>query len=120
MSEQGAIFTAGPPVVRESLGETVSKEDLGGPDVAVASGLIHNVAPDDDAALDQVRQYLSFFPRARGRTPERAGDRRARPRPELLTIIPRESRRVYDMRRVIDVSSTTATGSRSSPASARR
>ena len=26
-----SIFTAGPPVVAESLGETVSKEDLGGP-----------------------------------------------------------------------------------------
>ena len=39
-----SIFTAGPPVVFESLGETITKEDLGGPGVAIASGLIHNVA----------------------------------------------------------------------------
>src|ERR1700731_4820737 len=38
MSEQGAIFTAGPPVVKESTGEDISKEDLGGPGVALASG----------------------------------------------------------------------------------
>src|SRR5262245_25588123 len=44
MSRLGAIFTAGPPVVYESLGEEISKEDLGGPSVALASGLIHNVA----------------------------------------------------------------------------
>ena len=35
MSSQGAIFTAGPPVVKESTGEDISKEDLGGPDVAL-------------------------------------------------------------------------------------
>src|SRR5919107_2786370 len=52
MSRQGAIFTAGPPVVKESTGEEITKEDLGGPDVAVPSGLIHNVADTDEDALD--------------------------------------------------------------------
>ena len=50
MSQHGSIFTAGPPVVFESLGETITKEDLGGPSVALASGLIHNVADDDRSA----------------------------------------------------------------------
>jgi len=39
MSRQGAIFTAGPPVVKESTGEDISKEDLGGPAVAVPGGV---------------------------------------------------------------------------------
>ncbi len=43
MTNQGAIFTAGPPVVKESTGEDISKEDLGGPAVALASGVIHNL-----------------------------------------------------------------------------
>ena len=47
MSGQGAIFTAGPPVVKESIGEDITKEDLGGPGVALPCGLVHNVAPDD-------------------------------------------------------------------------
>src|ERR1700753_2897273 len=62
MSEQGAIFTAGPPVVKESTGEDISKEDLGGPSVAFPSGVIHNVADDDEAVLDDIRRYLSYFP----------------------------------------------------------
>src|SRR6185312_9912900 len=62
MSRQGAIFTAGPPVVKESTGEDISKEDLGGPSVALASGVIHNFAEDDEAVLDDIRRYLSYFP----------------------------------------------------------
>ena len=62
MTELGAIFTAGPPVVRESTGEEISKEELGGPSVAVGSGLVHNVARDDDEALALVRRYLGYFP----------------------------------------------------------
>ena len=62
MSRHASIFTAGPPVVLESMGETITKEDLGGPGVAVPSGLIHNVADDDAGALDLVRAYLRYFP----------------------------------------------------------
>ena len=62
MSAHGAIFTAGPPVVKESTGEDISKEDLGGPDVALPSGVIHNVAEDDEDVLDNIRRYLSYFP----------------------------------------------------------
>ncbi|MET0698206.1 MAG: carboxyl transferase domain-containing protein, partial [Mycobacterium sp.] len=62
LSAQGAIFTAGPPVVKEATGEEISKEELGGPKVAIASGVIHNLADDDTAVLDAVRHYLSYFP----------------------------------------------------------
>ena len=104
MSRQGAIFTAGPPVVKESTGEDIAKEDLGGPDVALPSGVIHNVADDDAAALDDVRRYLSYFPSsAWSYPPARPGDDGPRSTPELLDIIPRDNRRVYDIRRVIDV-----------------
>ncbi len=105
MTEQAAIFTAGPPVVRASTGEQVSKADLGGPAVALASGLVHNRAADDIAALRQIRRYLSYFPSSAWAYPaSRAGDERACPRatPELLDLVPAEHRRVYDMRRVID------------------
>lgn len=105
MSQQASVFTAGPPVVYESLGEQITKEDLGGPSVALASGLIHNVADDDERALDLVRTYLRYFPSsAWSYPPERAGDDLAqRPVPELLDIVPRNGRRVYDMHDVVDV-----------------
>src|ERR1700761_226332 len=106
MSEQGAIFTAGPPVVKESTGEDISKEELGGPDVALPSGVIHNVAEDDDAALHDIRRYLSYFPSsAWSYPPSRNDDATTKPRalPELTEIVSRDNRRVYDMRAVLDV-----------------
>ena len=106
MSRQGAIFTAGPPVVKESTGEDISKEDLGGPRVALASGVIHNLAEDDEGVLDDIRRYLSYFPSSAWSYPSPSpGDETCQPRPtpELLDIVPRGNRRVYDMRAVLDV-----------------
>ena len=109
MSRQGAIFTAGPPVVKESTGEDISKEDLGGPDVALPSGVIHNVAEDDEAVIADIRRYLSYFPPSAWSYPkqlvasEAGADCEPRPTPELLDIVSRDNRRVYDMRSVLDV-----------------
>jgi acetyl-CoA carboxylase carboxyltransferase component len=106
MSPHGAIFTAGPPVVKESTGEEISKEDLGGPDVALASGVIHNLADSDEAVLDDIRRYLSYFPASAWSYPPAAEiDESVEPRatPELLDIVSRDNRRIYDMRKVLDV-----------------
>ncbi|MFN8035494.1 MAG: carboxyl transferase domain-containing protein [Acidimicrobiia bacterium] len=105
MSAHASIFTAGPPVVYESMGETITKEDLGGPSVALASGLIHNGAGDDVAALDLVRTYLRYFPSSAWSYPPHLGGGDDGPRlvPEIVEIVPRNGRRVYDMRTVLDV-----------------
>ena len=105
MSSGASVFTAGPPVVLESLGEQISKGDLGGPSVALSSGLIHNVATDDAAALGLVRTYLRYFPTSAWSYPLdlEGGDDGFRPVPELLDIIPLNGRRVYDMHEVVDV-----------------
>jgi acetyl-CoA carboxylase carboxyltransferase component len=92
--------------VKESTGEDISKEDLGGPGVALASGVIHNVADDDEAVLDDISRYLSYFPSSAWSYPpalpdsERSGPR---PTPELLEIVSRDNRRIYDIRSVLDV-----------------
>jgi acetyl-CoA carboxylase carboxyltransferase component len=104
MTKAASIFTAGPPVVREAIGEDVDKMTLGGPSVAIASGLIHNLAETDADALAQIRQYLSYFPSsAWSYPPQQDSDDLHRPVPELLTIIPRANRQVYDMNDVLDV-----------------
>lgn len=106
MSSQGAIFTAGPPVVKEATGEDISKEDLGGPAVSLPSGVIHNHAETDEEVLDDIRRYLSYFPSsAWSYPPTRLYDEEAglRPTPELLDIISRDNRNIYDMRTVLDV-----------------
>jgi acetyl-CoA carboxylase carboxyltransferase component len=105
MSRGASIFTAGPPVVAESLGETVTKEELGGPAVAATSGLVHNVAEDDEGALDLLRTYLRYFPSSAWSYPpfEESDDTGPRQLPELLDLVPRNGRQAYDMRHVIDV-----------------
>src|SRR5690349_21314095 len=94
MSEQAAIFTAGPPVVYESMGEQITKEDLGGPGVALTSGLIHNGAADDAAALDMVRAYLTYFPSSAWSYPPSTtgGDIAPRLVEEIVDLVPRNGR----------------------------
>ncbi len=105
MTTHGAIFTAGPPVVKESLGEDITKEDLGGPAVAVGSGLIHNVAADDAAALDDIRRYLSYFGSSAWSYPPSAqgGDHGERRLDAILDVVPRDNAAVYDMRHVVSL-----------------
>jgi acetyl-CoA carboxylase carboxyltransferase component len=105
MSSHAAIFTAGPPVVLQSLGEKVTKEELGGPSVAIASGLIHNEGADDGAALDLVRRYLTYFPSSAWSYPPdfAGGDTGARLVPEIVEIVPRNGRQLYDMRDVLEL-----------------
>ena len=106
MTELGAIFTAGPPVVRESTGEEISKEDLGGPSVAVGSGLVHNVARARRRSAALVRRYLGYFPSSVWSYPPSVVENDAtgpRPTPELTELVPRDNRKAYDMRGVIDV-----------------
>jgi acetyl-CoA carboxylase carboxyltransferase component len=106
MTDGAAIFTAGPPVVKQSTGEDVTKEELGGPAIAIGSGLIHNRAASDQDALDQVKRYLSFFPSSAWSYPPDAGTGTG-PEPgpleEILTIVPRDNRKIYDMARIVDL-----------------
>jgi acetyl-CoA carboxylase carboxyltransferase component len=105
MTDQASIFTAGPPVVKESTGEDVGKAELGGPQVAIASGLIHNRAADDAGALGQIRRYLSYFPLSAWSYPPDGANPEVGPRrlDRILDIVPRDNRKVYDMRNVIDL-----------------
>jgi acetyl-CoA carboxylase carboxyltransferase component len=103
MTHSSAIFTAGPPLVAAGTGEVVSKEDLGGPQVALAtSGVIQNLADDDAAAITMAREYLRYFPAHAGASlPRTEGpETRAARLEELLEIIPVNDRRGYDMRKV--------------------
>ncbi|HET7652428.1 MAG TPA: carboxyl transferase domain-containing protein [Acidimicrobiales bacterium] len=104
MTPGAAIFTAGPPVVKDATGEDVTKDALGGPAVAIdASGLVHNLAADDADALAQVRTFLSFLPSsAWSYPPSRATGDGERDCDELLDVVPRDGRKVYDVGRVLD------------------
>jgi acetyl-CoA carboxylase carboxyltransferase component len=103
MTESAAIFSAGPPLVKAAIGEEVTKHELGGTAVhAAASGVVHNAAENDRAALALVRRYLAYFPANAWEHPpavEGPGTAR-RAVPELLDLVPADPRRGYDIRDV--------------------
>lgn len=103
MTAHASIFTAGPPLVKASIGEDVSKEELGGPDVALRSGVIQNLASDDADAVAQLRWWLTYLPSSAWERPPLAhshdGERRV---PELYQLVPRNPRQGYDMTAVVE------------------
>jgi acetyl-CoA carboxylase carboxyltransferase component len=98
MTQTASIFSAGPPLVKASLGEDVDRMTLGGPDVALTSGVVHNLAVDDADALDQIRRWLGYLCGDRGAAAD--GERSL---DEILDIVPRDPRQAYDMRDVIEL-----------------
>jgi acetyl-CoA carboxylase carboxyltransferase component len=106
MSEAASMFTGGPPLVKAATGEDVTKEELGGARLcAEIAGTAHNVAPDDAAAIEQARRYLSYFPTNRSSPiPLRDGpDAKPRALDEILRVIPPNDRRPYKMHRVLEM-----------------
>jgi acetyl-CoA carboxylase carboxyltransferase component len=98
------VLTGGPALVERALGEKDSKEDLGGAQVHERSGVVNNVAVDEADVWRQVRRFLSYLPSSvYQRAPHfEVGDPRSRREDGLLSIIPRERRRAYKMRKVVD------------------
>jgi len=103
--ESAQVMIAGPAVVQRALGESISKEELGGAQVHTANGVVDNAGDDEADALRQIRAFLSYLPANVWELPpvsETADepDRRAQ---ELLEIVPRDRRKAFDMRRVLSL-----------------
>jgi acetyl-CoA carboxylase carboxyltransferase component len=103
VKDVSAVFVAGPPVV-ERLGESVSKQELGGHARQLAAGAVDDVAASEKEAFEQTRRFLSYLPSSVHELPPRAKskDPVARREEKLLSIVPRSRREVYMMRRVIE------------------
>lgn len=102
--DHAAIFAGGPPVVERALGLRVTKEELGGVEVhAYRSGLVDNIAADEDDCLAQIRRFLSYLPANVWEAPPRCAstDDPERRDEALLSIIPRSRRRTYDARKLV-------------------
>ncbi len=98
------LFIAGPPVVERGVGEKVTKEELGGAEIhARGSGAVDNEVETEAEAFDQVRQFLSYLPSNVWQVPPRAEatDDPERREEELLSAIPRDRRRSYDVRKIL-------------------
>ncbi|MBM7458666.1 acyl-CoA carboxylase subunit beta [Rhodococcus coprophilus] len=61
-TEEAYMFVTGPDVIKAVTGEDVSLHELGSARKQAEYGNVHHVAPDEKAAFDWVRQYLSYMP----------------------------------------------------------
>ena len=100
----GQLFVAGPPVVAAAMGESPDKETLGGARAQTRAGAVDNEAADEDDAFAQLRRFLSYLPSSVWELPPvtAATDPPDRREDDLVGIVPRDPRKPYAMRRVLD------------------
>lgn len=98
-----ALFVAGPPVVA-GIGQPITKEELGGPDIHTRNGAVDHVVRTEEEAFECARKFLSYLPSSIYEVPERGPitDDPNRTEEKLLSIVPRDIRKVYKMRTIID------------------
>ena len=98
MTREATMFLTGPRVVRAAVGEDVTPEDLGGPDVHQRNGVCQFVASDDAEAIAMTQELLGYLggaERSAAASPSSSrGD-------DPGQHVPRSPRRVYDVRDVV-------------------
>ncbi|MCB1644358.1 MAG: hypothetical protein KDI36_02850 [Pseudomonadales bacterium] len=98
------MMIAGPALVDwASLGD-VSKEELGSYKIHTRNGAIDDEAASEEEAFDMARRFLSYLPSSVHELPpvtpcDDPTDRRDE---SLLSIIPKDPRKVYKMRKIIE------------------
>ncbi len=99
------LFVAGPPVVERGVGEKLSKEELGGYEIHTrGSGAVDNEVATEEEAFAAIRRFLSYLPPSVWQTPPRVAtdDDPGRREEDLISAIPRDRRRAYDVRRILN------------------
>lgn len=103
VKNQGTIFLGGPPLVKAATGEIVDAESLGGAEVHTSiSGVADHLADNDPHALAIAREILLHLNRKKA--PPAALQPPSEPlyaAEELYGIIPKDTRRPFDIREVI-------------------
>ena len=103
MTKSSAMFVAGPPVVAR-LGQDLGKQELGGWEIQTRCGAVDEAVDTEDEAFACARKFLSYLPSSvHGVPPKIAGeDDPARREESLMAAIPKDRRKVYKMRPIIE------------------
>ncbi len=114
------IFAAGPAVV-DALGEAwkdgesanheQAKEKLGGSEIHTRNGVVDDEVASEAEAFARARHFLSFMPEYVGQQARRTdcSDPVERRDQALDSLVPRDPRQVYSMRRALDMVFDTGT-----------
>ena len=104
---KGAIMAVSSPrLISLATGNKVDPEELGGWRVhAEVSGLADQVVDTDEQAIDAIKRFLSYLPRNVWELPPvtKCDDPITRQEDELIRIVPRDKRKPYNMRRVLEL-----------------
>src|SRR5438874_7633774 len=98
-----ALFVAGPPVV-ERLGQKLTKNELGGWEIQLRAGAVDDAVDTEDEAFARARRFLSYMPSSIDDLPPR-GPRTDDPQRRedwLFGAIPRDIRKTYRMRKIVE------------------
>ena len=97
------MFVAGPPVVKR-VGEDLSKEELGGSDIHSKNGAIDIVVKSEEEAIETAKSILSYLPSSVYELPPRykCEDDPNRKDEWLISAIPKDRRKVYKSRKIIE------------------
>ncbi len=96
------MFIAGPPVVAR-IGQTLTKEELGGSEIHARAGAVDDVVESEEEAFARARRFLSYLPSSVFELPPRStpADDPSRREDWLTEAVPRDRRKVYDVRKIV-------------------
>ncbi|TAK69876.1 MAG: methylmalonyl-CoA carboxyltransferase [Dehalococcoidia bacterium] len=98
------MFITGPDVIKAVTGEDFTHEELGGATAhATRSGVCHFAIENEEDTLLEVRRLMSFLPLNNMDDPPlvETGDDVTRRAEDLLTVVPDDASKPYDVREVI-------------------
>lgn len=98
------LFITGPRVIKETTGEEITAEELGGPKAhSRISGVCDVVNKNEKECIEQVKKLLSYLPSSYEDKPPivDTGDDPYRCDQELAEIVPDDPKKPYDMKKVI-------------------
>jgi len=97
------MFVAGPPVVA-AAGESVTKEELGGAGIHARNGAVDDRVGSEAEAFARTHAFLAFLPDSVDTLAPRgpATDPPDRTEPFLDRAVPRDSRRLYPVRPILE------------------
>jgi acetyl-CoA carboxylase carboxyltransferase component len=103
IKDLSAMFVAGPPVV-ERLGQKLTKNELGGWEIQLKAGGVDDAVDTEEEAFVRARRFLSYLPSSIDDLPPRGAreDDTERREPWLIEAIPRDPRKTYKMRRIVE------------------
>jgi acetyl-CoA carboxylase carboxyltransferase component len=105
--ETSALFVAGPPVVNALINDPAAHLDrfeLGGWEIQTRCGAVDHAVDSEEEAFECTRRFLSYLPSSVFELPARCGrtDDPERREEFLFDAIPRDRRKVYRMRPIVE------------------